>query len=83
MAVLVSHLCDCIVFCISCLGTVVRRERYFAARAKAAKEEEEYQSTQNNRHTMLERSMRSGWNVTGGLKGGAPPDRHEDGDFCI
>lgn len=70
MAVLVSHRCDCIVICISCLGTVVRRERYFAARAKAIKEEEEYQSTQNNRHT-----MRSGWKKTGSLKGGAPPDK--------
>ena len=53
----------------------MRRERYFAARAKAIKEEEEYQSTQNNRHT-----MRSGWKKTGSLKGGAPPDKPQDVD---
>ena len=75
MAVIVSHRCDCIVICINCLGTVVTRTRYFAARAKAAKEEEDSLSTQNNRHTMLERS---GWKMTGSLKGGAPPDKSQD-----
>ena len=54
------------------------RTRYFAARAKAAKEEEDSLSTQNNRHTVLERSARSGWKTTGSLEGGAPPDKSQD-----
>ena len=95
MAVIVSHRCDCIVICINCLGTVVTRTRYFAARAKAAKEEEDSLSIQNNRHTVLERyntnslknfksssfglnTARSGWKMTGSLKGGAPPDKSQD-----